>query len=720
MRYTCLLSLIVLFCGHGMSGEPPAPRYAQWPVDASGRLTVPEDSAPGLVIRVDGQAAASEAPKAFSCLEDALKEVEKLRASGKWPTGGIRIELEPGIYSVNGSVALSASMGGEPGAPLVIASHDAARRAMISGGVAVRGMRLLEDAETPERLPAAARGKVWVADLRDSGLDALSPMRLGGFASGAGFITHPQVELFMNGKPLRLAQYPEPGDPMLRVAEVTGEMAVESHGRKGTKKGLIRVESDRLAAWQQEPEGWLYGYWFWEWADSYEKIEQVDTQTGWITLAAPWHTYGYRADGKFVAFNMLCELDQPGEYWIDRQNLKVYVYPPESSDGAEWMLSVTPAALMSLEETSHVRLVNLDFAYAAGEVLLVGGGKDVRILGCSVSNSGGVGISVNGGEQHIIHSCDIFNLGRTGISIRGGNPEDLTPCGHVVENCHIHHLSRIDHTYTPAVLVGGVGIRLAHNLCHHIPSSAFRIGGREHLVEYNEVHDVVLESDDQGGTDMWGDPLIRGVVFRWNYWHHIGNWHGQGEQLHCGAAGIRLDDAISGIRIYGNIFHKASAGNFGGVQIHGGKDNRIENCVFHACRFGVSFSPWPPDRWQQYLDTWFSQNSYNLAFYEERYPEVKILRENPNRNYISRTFFINCDEIYRNDHKEVIKDAVLTISAPETDPFPNAGKGDFSMSDHPAGPGIHGFQKIPFEEIGPYASSWRPEVPPLADRGRDR
>ena len=117
MRYTCLLSLIVLFCGHGMSGEPPAPRYAQWPVDASGRLTVPEDSAPGLVIRVDGQAAASEAPKAFSCLEDALKEVEKLRASGKWPTGGIRIELEPGIYSVNGSVALSASMGGEPGAP---------------------------------------------------------------------------------------------------------------------------------------------------------------------------------------------------------------------------------------------------------------------------------------------------------------------------------------------------------------------------------------------------------------------------------------------------------------------------------------------------------------------------------------------------------------------------------------------------------------------------
>jgi len=718
MQFVLLLSVLSMAVLPRVMADPPAPEYAQWPTDGSGRAVLTPDPEPGLVIKVDGAASANGDQPVCARLEDALAQARELRASGHWPEGGVRIELAPGVIAVTGTVKIDETMSGQPGAPLVIAAA-AGGRVTFTAGITVQGLRPLQADECPDRLPVTARGKVWGADLKQSGLDGLTPLRLGGFASGAGFITHPVVELFMNGQPLRMAQYPEPGEPMLRIAEVTDEMPVNSHGRKGTQKGRIRVTSDRLTAWKQEPEGWLYGYWFWEWADSYEKIAALDAETGWIDLAAPWHTYGYRADGKFVAFNMLCELDQPGEYWIDRQALKLYVYPPASPEGAEWILSVTPAPLLSLENASHIRLVNLDFAYAAGDVVLIGGGTDVRVLGCSVRNAGGTGITVKDCEQHVIHSCDIYNMGRMGISISGGDIPTLKPCGNMVENCHIHHLSRIDHTYTPAVLVNGVGIRLAHNLCDHIPSSAFRIGGREHLIEYNEVHDVVQESDDQGGTDMWGDPLIRGVVFRWNYWHHVGNWDGRGEQLHCGAAGIRLDDAISGVRIYGNIFHKASAGNFGGVQIHGGKDNRIENCVFHACRYGVSFSPWPADRWQQYLDEWFSRNSYDLAQYEERYPKVRALRENPNRNYIVRSFFINCGEDYRNDHDGVVKDAVLSLQAGRTDPFPMAAQGDFSMSE-PANPGISGFEKIPFEDIGPYASSWRPEVPPVADRGRGR
>lgn len=718
MRFVRLLC-VPMMCGFFAVASPPAPEYAQWPADDHGRAILAPDPAPGLVLRVGGVPDGDSSQPVYEHLQDALAEVRNIRQSGRWPGGGIRIELAPGVVPLTGTVTMDETMSGQPGAPLVIAPAKG-EHVTFSGGVVLRGVRPLEASECPDRLPAAARGKIWVADLKQSGLDGLSPLRLGGFASGAGFITHPVTELFMNGEPLRMAQYPDPGQTMLRVAEVTDELPVDSHGRKGSKQGRIRVTTDRLAAWKQEPEGWLYGYWFWEWADSYEKIAAIDAETGWIDLAPPWHTYGYRADGKFVAFNMLCELDQPGEYWIDREAMKLYVYPPAPAEGAEWVLSVTPAALMTLDNVSHARLENLDFAYASGDVLLVSGGKDVRILGCSVRNAGGVGVTINGGEQHVIHSCDIFNLGRTGISISGGDTATLASSGHIVENCDIHHLSRIDHTYTPAVLVSGVGIRLAHNLCHHIPSSAFRVGGREHLIEYNEVHDVVLESDDQGGTDMWGDPLIRGVVLRWNYWHHVGNWDGRGEQLHCGAAGIRLDDAISGVRIFGNIFHKASAGNFGGVQIHGGKDNRIENCVFHACRYGVSFSPWSADRWQEYLDEWFSRNTYDMTLYEARYPEVGGLREHPNRNYITRTFFINCEEDYRNDHQEVVKDAVMALHVPQSDPFPRAPLGDFSMSDDPKGPGIYGFERIPFEDIGPYESPWRPVVPPVAQRGRDR
>ena len=112
-----------------------------------------------------------------------------------------------------------------------------------------------------------------------------------------------------------------------------------------------------------------------------------------------------------------------------------------------------------------------------------------------------------------------------------------------------------------------------------------RVGGNDHVVEYNDVYRVVLESDDQGGVDMWGDPTFRGNIFRCNYWHHIGNWRHPNEGPDCGQAGIRLDDAISGVLIYGNIFYRASSGKagFGGVQIHGGKDNIFDNNLFVDC-----------------------------------------------------------------------------------------------------------------------------------------
>ena len=158
--------------------------------------------------------------------------------------------------------------------------------------------------------------------------------------------------------------------------------------------------------------------------------------------------------------------------------------------------------------------------------------------------------------DHGILSCDIYSLGRGGVALAGGNRKTLSPGRHFVENCHIFDLSRIDHTYTPAIVLSGEGNRIAHNRLHDIPSSAMRVSGNHHVVEYNDVYRVVLESDDQGGVDMWGDPAFRGNIFRCNYWHHIGNWRHPNEGPDCGQAGIRLDDAISGVLIYGNIFYR--------------------------------------------------------------------------------------------------------------------------------------------------------------------
>ncbi len=83
-----------------------------------------------------------------------------------------------------------------------------------------------------------------------------------------------------------------------------------------------------------------------------------------------------------------------------------------------------------------------------------------------------------------------------------------------------------------------------------------RIEGNDHLIELNAIRHVVEESDDQGGIDMFGNPLYRGVVIRWNRWSDIGGG------TESGAAGVRLDDMISGVTIHGKIFERCGAVHF--------------------------------------------------------------------------------------------------------------------------------------------------------------
>jgi hypothetical protein len=237
------------------------------------------------------------------------------------------------------------------------------------------------------------------------------------------------------------------------------------------------------------------------------------------------------------------------------------------------------------------------------------------------------------------------------------------------------------------------------------------LGGNDHVVEYNEAYRVVLESDDQGGTDMFGDPTYRGNVFRFNFWHDIGNWRHPNEGPDCGQGGIRLDDAICGVLIYGNVFCHASAGKngFGGVQIHGGKDNVLDNNLFVECESAVSFSPWDAARWKKYIADWFPSNKVDNDLYLAKYPQLAKLPEDINQNAIARSLVVRCPKFLHRDSR-----AAQLFNNLETadDPgFRDASHGDFQLKD--ASPQVVqiGMYPIPVEEIGLYKDAWRKTLP---------
>jgi len=483
--------------------------------------------------------------------------------------------------------------------------------------------------------------------------------------------------------PQILARWPNEG--FVKTGDVVG------------KEAKFHYVDDRPSRWLDELDMRLYGYWHWDWFEQFQKVASVDPATRTFTLAPPYSQYGYRKGQRYYAVNLFRELDQPSEWYLDRRTGLVYWLPPDGVDPAKATstLSVLAKPFLAMEGVEHVVLLGLSFQDGRGDGIEVKGGSDCRVAGCTLRRLGGDAIVVAGGLRHGIFGCTMHTLGCGGARVAGGDLKTLSPGGHFVENCTVFDISRTKRTYTPAVHLGGCGNRIAHNLFERIPSSAMRIEGNDQLIELNLIRHVVEESDDQGGLDMWGNPLYRGVVIRWNRWSDIRGG------THCGAAGVRLDDMICGVVVQGNVFERCGERLFGAVQIHGGKENLVDSNLFIDCLAGVSFSRWGEKRWVDSIQRFLTKAGDPL--YLARYPELASLKAAPDVSFVCRNVLVRCKTTLLRDGG-VEQTALNATTEQPTDL--NSLLDERAFGDNPFFRRAL-FESIPLSEIGPYPHPWR-------------
>ncbi|CAN5526395.1 right-handed parallel beta-helix repeat-containing protein [soil metagenome] len=667
---------------------------------AGARRQLPVPPVPAVTLHVSprGSDTAPGTPtKPFASLERCRDEIRALQRQGPLPKGGVLVVIHGGDYANTRPLSLSAEDSGTEAAPIRYAAAPG-ETPVFKGGLRLSGWRHLSaaDAAAWPLLPAKARGMVWITDLKAAGIDEVLPLKLGGAGSGNGFITHPAHELFFNGRAMTLARGPNEG--FLHIKEVSAQDVIKAYDRHGSLRGSFFYEGDLPQKWVNEPDLLLYGYWFWNWSDSYERVESIDAARRLITLAKPWHTWGYSVGAPFYAVNALSELDTPGEWYLDRARKIILFYPPSDPQKAVIELSLTAGPLLEMKSVSYVRFEGITWDLGAADAIHIDGGSHCLLVGCTVKRFAGNGISLTGGHDHGVLSCDISSLGRGGVVMSAGHRRTLEPGGDFLENCDISDLSRIDHTYTPAVHVSGVGNRITRNRLHDIPSSALRVDGNDMMVAFNEVFNVVTESDDQGGADMWGDPSYLGNRYLFNYWHDIGNATPGGIAPKCGRCGIRLDDSISGTLIYGNVFERCSSGGFGAIQINGGTANHVQNSLFIDCAAGLSIQPWDTKRWRDYWNKWLEDgaNQIDPTLYAQRYPAFTGLLDNPNANRVSSNATLRCGEF-------LLHPPATTATADNAATL----HPDFTMKSAPPILQVPGLDPIPLGEIGLYADGWR-------------
>jgi hypothetical protein len=173
----------------------------------------------------------------------------------------------------------------------------------------------------------------------------------------------------------------------------------------------------------------------------------------------------------------------------------------------------------------------------------------------------------------------VYHVGRTGISISGGDRKTLVAARNYATNNYVHHVG-VYEKQIAGISVRGVGNSVSHNLIHDGPRWGIVFGGNDHIIEYNHVRHVNLETCDTGGIYICArDWTQRGTIIQYNIFHDTlgyGRQNGKWVSPYY-AWGIYIDDWSSGIRIFGNITYRTP---YGGVDIHGGRDNEIENNIF--------------------------------------------------------------------------------------------------------------------------------------------
>ena len=671
-------------------------------------------------VAVDGSDAnpgTVEAP--FATLAKARDAVREARV----PAGkGAAVKVHGGVYPFADTLVLGEEDSGSPGAPVVYqVEGDAPVR--ITGGRTVTGFVAVTEPAVLERLPEESRGKVLQADLKAQGITDFGTMKMRGFPQP---IVPAPLELFFDGDPMTLARWPNEGWAL--TGKIIDKGSIPRNEDDSNRPGVFTYREERPARWTQADDVWMFGYWCWDWADESIRVAAIDTESKQIRLAAPHH-YGLKEGMRYYALNLLEEIDQPGEWYLERKTGMLYFWPPKPLDQGEVTVSLMETPLVSLDHASHVAFRGFTFECARGTAVRMLGGRNVQFSDCTFRNLGDLAIIMGEGADdevvgllgcsvfsrsykdtmwnrkagtgHRVERCTMYNLGEGGVILGGGERASLTPGGNAVVDCQIYNYSRSVTTNRPAIWIDGVGNRAAHNYIHHAPHTAIMYWGNDHLIEYNEINDVCVETGDVGAIYTGRDWTMRGTAVRYNYLHDI---NGPG---HGGAQGIYLDDQASGTASYGNLMVNVARG----FLIGGGHDNLTERNLLIRCPQPISLDArgmgWAGEN-QDVMKERLAAVPYTKPPWSTRYPKLaKILDSDPavpRGNVYADNITQGCGEGHI--HAEALKHGnVRDNHAMEDAPgFVDAAGGNYALRpDAPVFAKVPGFKPIPFAWIGPRA-----------------
>ena len=489
----------------------------------------------------------------FATLERARDEIRKLKAAGPLAKA-VNVFVRQGIYELPRTLKLGPEDCGAAETPIVYRAY-ANEKPVVIGGRTIVGWHPYQ-------------GAIMKADV-----------------GAQGFQDIYFRQLFFNGRRQILARYPnyDPQNPVAGGwAYVDGKPIPMYQKIEGESRRTFQYKPGDVHDWAHPEEAEAVVFPQYNWWNNILRVASIDRQKRIITLCGD-ASYPNRPNDRYYFRNLLEELDAPGEWYLDKRTWTLYFWPP-SNVKAGVVYAPTLRTLVKLTKAAYVTFRGLTLECADGTAVILEGCRNCLVAGNTVRNVGShadggeSAIAVWGGKNNGAAGNDISEVGSNAISLDGGDFKTLDPAGNYADNNYIHHIG-VFYKQGVGVSVDGVGNRVSHNLIHDCPRFGIHWNGNDHLFEYNHIRHCTLETADTGAIYSFQvDWSKRGTIIRYNYLHDIvgfGQEHGKWTYPHMNW-GIYLDDATCGTHVYGNIVARTI---LGGVHIHGGRDNVIENNI---------------------------------------------------------------------------------------------------------------------------------------------
>ncbi len=570
-----------------------------------------------------GTASASPPPTTSPIARDLPHALEIARTLRRDRETAIEIVLAPGLHRLDAPVLIGPQDSGTPDHPLVLRGA-ANGQTIVKGSVQISPEPGLVSGY--ERLPPAARMSTRLyrlparlAPIRQ--VDTARPQSLAILVERFMPTLAPSVpfEIFDQKGALRPARWPN-----------TGWAAADGPGTgsgTGEEWWTLNLAAPRIEAWRGEPDLWTAGYWKWDYSYERHRVSGIRAPAlgpPTLRLTTPF-VFGLKPGARASVYHALAELDQPGEWYRDHERNVLLAWPPTSDPRLEVSIVETAFAISG---ASHIRIADLTIERFHGDAVRVSGGRDVIVERSTLRWAGMRGATFLDARDSGVVSSDIEDTGEGGVLLAGGDRTTLTPARMFVRNSRIVRFARIAHTFKPGIDIMGVGNIAAHNYIAEAPHLAIQVQGNDHLVDSNEITDVVNDTTDSSALYTGHDWTAGGTVIRNNFIHDL-----RGRRPGFETKGVYLDDFTSGVTVSANLFLRVEQPVF----IGGGRDNIVESNVFIAAEPAIHIDSRGEDWAAQYVTNPTSDLRRRLtavptasATWRKRYPSLaQILRDEP-------------------------------------------------------------------------------------------